>query len=129
MNIPALSGSTAGLATRPVAADSVPVELKQVRAEQTSQTTKTLTERAVNQTQEVEYPREQLEDAVKQLNDFLKPINSAVQFTLDDDTGQTVVKVIDTATKEVIRQVPSEEMLNIARALDKIAGVLIQQKA
>ena len=129
MNIPALSGSTAGLAPRPVAADSVPVELKQVRAEQTSQATKTLTERAVSQTQEVEYPREQLEDAVNQLNDFLKPINSAVQFTLDDDTGQTVVKVIDTATKEVIRQVPSEEMLNIARALDKIAGVLIQQKA
>jgi flagellar protein FlaG len=128
MNIAPLAGSSAGLAPRQTVAETLPVDVRQARAEQTSQS-RTLTEQAVSKTQQSEFPREQMEDAVTQLNDFLKPINSAVQFTLDDDTGQTVVKVIDTATKEVIRQVPSEEMLNIARALDKIAGVLIQQKA
>ena len=40
-----------------------------------------------------------------------------------------IVKVMDNATKEVIRQIPSVEMLAIAKALDKIQGLLIKQKA
>jgi hypothetical protein len=41
---------------------------------------------------------------------------------VDDDTGQLVVKIIDRSTKEVIRQMPSEEMLAIAKTLDSIKG-------
>ena len=70
-----------------------------------------------------------LQDAIKATNDFVKPINSSVEFSMDEDTGETVVKVVDTATKEVIRQIPSEEMLSIAKALDKIQGLLIKQSA
>ena len=70
-----------------------------------------------------------LQDAIKATNDFVKPISNAIEFSMDEDTGETVVKVVDTATKEVIRQIPSEEMLNIAKALDKIQGLLIKQSA
>jgi flagellar protein FlaG len=63
------------------------------------------------------------------VNEFIKPLNNSLQFNIDDDTGKTVVKVIDTATKEVIRQFPSEEMLSIAKAIDKMQGLLIHQKA
>lgn len=71
----------------------------------------------------------ELENAVATSNNFLKTVTNALEFSIDKDSGNTVVKVVDTATKEVIRQYPSEEMLAIAKALDKIQGLLIQQKA
>ena len=40
-----------------------------------------------------------------------------------------MVKVIDSNTQEVIKQIPSEEMIAIAKALDKLKGLLLQQKA
>lgn len=73
--------------------------------------------------------REQAEDAVKRIKEFVQPINDSIQFSLDDDTGFTVVKVIDLQTKEVLRQIPSEEAIHIAKALDKLKGLLIQSKA
>ena len=71
----------------------------------------------------------QLQSAVEAANKFIKPINNALEFSLDKNSGKTIVKVMDTATKEVIRQFPSEEMLALAQALDKIQGLLIKQKA
>lgn len=88
-----------------------------------------VSERAVSQTDRMEASREALEKATKDMNDFVSPINSAIQFALDEDTGTTVVKVIDVATKDVIRQIPSEEMLSIAKAIDKVKGLLVHQKA
>ena len=71
----------------------------------------------------------QLQSAVKAANDFIKPITNSVEFSLDKDSEKMIVKVMDNATKEVIRQIPSVEMLAIAQALDKIQGLLIKQKA
>lgn len=71
----------------------------------------------------------QLQEAVNAANDFVRPINNGLEFSLDKDSHEMVVKVVDKATKEVIRQFPSEEMLAIAQALDKIQGLLIKQKA
>lgn len=71
----------------------------------------------------------QLQGAVNAANDFIKPITNSVEFSLDKDADKMIVKVMDNATKEVIRQIPSVEMLAIAKALDKIQGLLIKQKA
>jgi flagellar protein FlaG len=73
--------------------------------------------------------KEELSTMTKAVNDFVKPLNSTLQFNIDDSTGQTVVKVIDTDTKEVIKQIPSEDMLALAKALDQIKGLLVKQKA
>ena len=73
--------------------------------------------------------REQLNQAIKATKDFVGSINSSLDFSVDEDTGSVVVKVIDKETKEVIRQFPSEEMLSIAKALDSIKGLLVKQKA
>lgn len=73
--------------------------------------------------------RKEVENAVSRIKDFIQPINDSIQFSLDDETGMTLVKVIDLETKEVLRQIPSEEALNIAKALDKLQGLLIHNKA
>lgn len=70
-----------------------------------------------------------VEQAVKEVNEFVQPINNALSFSLDQESDKMVVKVIDQGTKEVIRQIPSEEMLALAKALDTMKGLLVQQKA
>jgi len=74
-------------------------------------------------------PREQLEQAVEAVKKFIAPISSNLDFSIDEETGIRVIKVIDSSTQEVIRQIPSEEILQIAKALDRLQGLLIQQKA
>lgn len=74
-------------------------------------------------------PQNSIEEAVKKVNEFVNPINNSLSFNIDEESGQTVIKVIDLTTKEVIRQIPSEEMLAIAKALDTMKGLLVQQKA
>lgn len=71
----------------------------------------------------------QLEAAVKAVQEFTQPMAGSLEFSLDDESGKTIVKVVDTSTDEVIRQIPSEEMLEIARALDRLQGLLVRQKA
>ena len=74
-------------------------------------------------------PSDKLADVVKHLNDYVQSIQSDLQFSVDEDSGRTVVKVVDTQTKEVIRQFPSEEALNLAKTLPKGEGLLIRAKA
>lgn len=72
---------------------------------------------------------EQLRDAADRTNEFVKGIAQSLQFSVDKDTGKTVVKVIDQETDEVIRQIPPKEMLEIAKALDTLKGLIIREKA
>ncbi len=71
----------------------------------------------------------QVQQALDAVRDVISPVAQNLQFSIDDDTGQTLIKVIDTTTDEVLRQIPSEEIVAIAKALDKLQGVLIKQQA
>lgn len=66
-------------------------------------------------------------ESVRQMVEATQP--NSLLFSVDDDTGKTVVRVADAQTGEIIRQIPSEEMLEIARSLDKLQGMLLHQKA
>ncbi len=72
---------------------------------------------------------EQLEKAIDSVREYIKPFNSDLQFSVNDDTNKVIVTVVDSETKEVIRQIPSEEMLAIAKALDSIKGLFVKQQA
>ncbi len=56
--------------------------------------------------------------AAHQIDSYLKSVGRQVEFRVDDDTGVTVVTVRETATGEVIRQIPNEEVLQMARHFD-----------
>lgn len=73
-----------------------------------------------------------LQKAVADLRDAVEPLARDLQFSVDKDTGRTVVKIIDSSTDKVIRQIPSEEALAIAKDLGEYAkslGVLVKQQA
>jgi flagellar protein FlaG len=70
---------------------------------------------------------DELKDAVSKLN---KSVHAqSVEFSIDNDSKRTIVKVVDVATKEIVRQMPTEEALQIAKSLDKAIGLLIRQQA
>ncbi|MFT4174444.1 MAG: flagellar protein FlaG [Rhodocyclaceae bacterium] len=74
--------------------------------------------------------REALTQAVSDVRKNLEMVARNLQFSIDDETGQTVVKVIDSDTREVIRQIPSEELLELAHSMDqKYSGLFVKQKA
>ena len=72
--------------------------------------------------------REQVLQAVEEVRAAIEPVAQNLLFSIDDDTGRTVIKIIDSSNDEVIRQIPSEEMLAISKALDKLQGLLIKQE-
>ena len=73
--------------------------------------------------------QDELAKAVDKIQKFVSAAASDIQFSLDDESGVTVVKVVDRGTKEVIRQIPSKEMLELAQALERLQGLLIRQQA
>lgn len=76
-----------------------------------------------------EQQKDAVRHATKKVNDLITGLSSDLKFTVDEDTGIDIVKVIDVKTKEVIRQVPAQEMLEIAKRLDELQGLLIREKA
>jgi flagellar protein FlaG len=70
----------------------------------------------------------ELKKSVDAINRFLKN-NREVEFSIDDASGLSVVKVIDTETRKVIRQLPSEQSLEISKNLHSLKGLLIDSKA
>ena len=67
--------------------------------------------------------------AVQELRDVLRTTPFGLQFEIDDVTHKVITKVVDRDTGEVIRQLPSEEMVRIAHAMNKLQGLLVRQSA
>ena len=67
--------------------------------------------------EQVEVTRETLERVVSDLKDYVQNMQRDLNFHVDDETGRVVIKVIDSSTSEVIRQIPEEEVLSLARRM------------
>ncbi|WP_240158499.1 MULTISPECIES: flagellar protein FlaG [unclassified Pantoea] len=71
---------------------------------------------------------EKVKSAVSEIEKFLSSTRRNLQFSTDEESGQVVVKVIASATGEVIRQLPSEEALRIAHNLHDVNSLLFDAK-
>jgi len=72
----------------------------------------------------------QVQNAVDSINKVMVRNNANVEFSIDKSTKQTVIKVVESKTGEVIRQFPSEEVMSIAREIDRVQqGLLLKQQA
>lgn len=72
---------------------------------------------------------DQVKEALQNINQSMQLLAQGLEFSIDTDSNRTVVKVIDQQTQEVIRQMPSQEALDIAKMLDQVLGKLIREKA
>jgi len=69
--------------------------------------------------------KESIDNAVKEINEHVQLIQRELQFTVDEDSGRTVIKVLDSQTKELIRQIPGEDALDVAKKLSEGADLEI----
>jgi flagellar protein FlaG len=76
-----------------------------------------------------ETARAQVEDAVVTLQAFAQSVSRDLNFTVDDGSGQVVVKVTDATSGDVIRQIPSEEALQLAEHLSDARSLLFKAEA
>lgn len=72
----------------------------------------------------------ELQRVTEELQQRVGGADAQLQFSIDDSSGMSVVKVTDRTTHEVIRQYPSEEVMQIAKGLDRYKeGLLVNSKA
>ena len=68
--------------------------------------------------QNADKPQERnITEAVAEINDFVVSQGRQLNFSIDESSNRAVVKVTDTETGELIRQVPSDEVLKMARRI------------
>ena len=65
-----------------------------------------------------------LEHAMRKLSASLAAAQRNLTFRVDKGSGRTVITVVDASTHEVIRQIPSEEVLALAQALEAASGLV-----
>ncbi|KJV05955.1 hypothetical protein VZ94_14535 [Methylocucumis oryzae] len=73
--------------------------------------------------------RDQVDQAVKNINDFFQMSRRTMQFSVSENTGKMVIEIKDETTGELIRQIPSEEILQLEKKLDEVQGLLFSRKA
>ena len=80
-------------------------------------------------------PKEEVMNQIEELKKFNQSIDRSLQFSVDEELGVTIVRVIDKETDELIRQFPPEELINLSRRLKELNeqhsahnGVLLQEK-
>ena len=73
--------------------------------------------------------REAVENAVARLNENAQFTAQGLRFSIDEESGKTVVKIVDSSTQEVLRQFPSAEALALSHSIDKMQGLLLRDKA
>lgn len=74
-------------------------------------------------------PEADLNKIAEELTDMLSLMRKGLTFSVDDDSGRQVISVKDIASGDLIRQIPSEEALNLAEKLSEFTGLLTKTEA
>lgn len=94
--------------------NQAPTEVSEVKAEEKPEA--------------LEISTEHLQGVAQQLQDFVSSLDKSLQFSIHKDSGRDVIKVIDGVTGETIRQIPSEEILNVVSNLSQATGIFMETK-
>ncbi|GAC34402.1 flagellar protein FlaG [Paraglaciecola polaris] len=61
-----------------------------------------------------------VEDALSQINDFVQSKSRQLNFSVDDDSGRQVIKVTDASSGDIIRQIPTEDVLKLSARIQEL---------
>lgn len=76
---------------------------------------------------EPELSKEQLDNMAQSLQSFVASLNRSIEFSVDDEANRNVITVKDTLSGDVIRQIPSQEVLELIKSLGKTSGILFNE--
>ncbi len=104
-----------GLTARPTTASVAEVGQVAARKPESSETPPRDEQQRVNDP-------EALEAAVRKINDYVQTVHRELNFSIDESVGRTVIKVINAKDNELIRQIPAEEVLAVAKHLKEMTS-------
>ncbi len=69
----------------------------------------------------------QVQQSLEDINKVMAGFSISVQFQIDPDYKELIVKVVDQDTGKLIRQIPTEEVVKMSKAMDNLKGLLFAQ--
>lgn len=116
--------------TSPQQADQTQQQVQQAQKAEQAQKVSDQEVRAKEALQETEQvSAEELQAAIDRLNELMKDGQRSLAFSVDEELGEVVVKVMDIKTEQLIRQIPNEESLKFAKNLEGVLGVIFNDRA
>lgn len=73
--------------------------------------------------------QEDILELIVKIDRFVESLSTKISFSVDDRTGKSIIIVIEKDTGRIIRQIPPEEMLELAMKLEEISGIIFNGKA
>lgn len=73
--------------------------------------------------------KDHVEYVSKAMNHFMQMMNADLQFSVHEKTKRIMVKLVDDSTKEVLKEIPSEEFLDMVAKIQEYIGMLVDKKA
>lgn len=67
-------------------------------------------------------------EAIERANKTLRGVNTSFEFTIHEKTKEIMVKVINSETNEVIREIPPEKILDLVAKMWELAGILVDER-
>lgn len=71
---------------------------------------------------------DEIEQDIEEMNDQLKSMNRSIRFSVDENSKDIVVRVVDENTGEVVMQIPPEEVLKLRERLSEMSGLLVEKQ-
>ena len=71
---------------------------------------------------------EELKKAVNKINEYILGINTRFQYKIHEGTERIIVKLVDTESNAVIKEIPPEKMLDVLASIWDSAGILVDRK-
>lgn len=72
--------------------------------------------------------KEALENKVEGMNDFLQPMQTSIKFQLHEQLNVYYVQVIDSSSKEVIKEIPQRKFLDMYASMAELMGLFVDEK-
>ena len=80
-----------------------------------------------NSDKDVKLSRENANDVVDVLNSAAKSVNKSVSFSYHEKTNRVIMKIMDSKTHEVIREIPSKEMIRLLEHIHELIGMFVDE--
>lgn len=86
-------------------------------------------ELVVDNKKEEKVDLESFQGLLDNVNKEMEPYDTELEFSVHEKTKQVMIKVVNTSTKETIREIPSEKLMDIMANLLEVSGILVDIKA
>jgi len=119
------ASSPTNAASQPVSSGTISLKERYPAVSETEKTSR-LEKEEIASSEVIDAEKERI---VSEYVQQAQTISRDLEFSIDKDLNKTIITVYDSETEKVIRKIPSEEALGLARAIKNNDGVLLRVKA